>query len=49
MHLAVMHISLAVSCSLPFLCSYNHMWQSHVEIEGYSVTYFECIAMLEAP
>ena len=26
-----------------------HMWQSHVEIEGYSVAYFERIAVLEAP
>ena len=26
-----------------------YMWQSHVEIKGYSVTYFECIAVLGAP
>ena len=25
------------------------MWQSHVEIEGYSVAYFDCIAAFEAP
>ena len=25
------------------------MWQSHVEIEGYSVAYFTCIAVFEAP
>ena len=25
------------------------MWQSHVEIKGYSVAYFERIAVLEAP
>ena len=22
---------------------YSYMWQSHVEIEGYSVVYFDCI------
>ena len=26
-----------------------HMWQSCVEIEGYSVEYFDCIAAFEAP
>ena len=26
-----------------------YMWQSHVEIEGYSVAYFERIAVLGAP
>ena len=26
-----------------------HMWQSHVEIEGYSVTYFDCVVAFEAP
>ena len=25
------------------------MWQSRVEIEGYSVAYFDCIAAFEAP
>ena len=25
------------------------MWQSHVEIEGYSVAYFDRIAAFEAP
>ena len=25
------------------------MWQSHVEIEGYSVVYFDRIAVFEAP
>ena len=25
------------------------MWQSHVEIKGYSVAYFNCIAVFEAP
>ena len=25
------------------------MWQSRVEIKGYSVAYFECIAVFEAP
>ena len=29
--------------------SYLHMWQSRVEIVGYSVTYFDHIAVLEAP
>ena len=26
-----------------------HMWQSHVEIEGYFITYFDRITVLEAP
>ena len=26
-----------------------HMWQSRVEIEGYFVVYFDCIAAFEAP
>ena len=26
-----------------------HVWQSRVEIEGYSVAYFDCIAVFEAP
>ena len=26
-----------------------NMWQSHVEIEGYSVTYFDRIVAFEAP
>ena len=26
-----------------------HLWQSHVEIEGYSVTYFDLIAAFEVP
>ena len=30
-------------------CLKNNMWQSHVEIEGYSVAYFDCIAAFEAP
>ena len=30
-------------------CVCMHMWQSRVEIEGYSVVYFECIAVLEVP
>ena len=25
------------------------MWQSRVEIEGYSIAYFDCIATFEAP
>ena len=25
-----------------------YMWQSRVEIEGYSVVYFDCIAAFEA-
>ena len=25
------------------------MWQSHVEIEGFSVVYFDSIAVFEAP
>ena len=29
--------------------SSNYMWQSHVEIESYSVAYFDCIAAFEAP
>ena len=28
---------------------YIHMWQSRVEIEGYSIAYFERIAVFEAP
>ena len=28
---------------------YKYMWQSHVEIEGYSVAYFDRIAVFEAP
>ena len=28
---------------------YIHMWQSRVEIEGYSVVYFDCIAAFEVP
>ena len=27
----------------------KHIWQSCVEIEGYSVAYFDCIAVFEAP
>ena len=27
----------------------SYMWQSRVEIEGYSITYFDCIAAFEAP
>ena len=27
----------------------NDMWQSHVEIEGYSVAYFDRIAVFVAP
>ena len=27
----------------------NHMWQSHVEIEGYSIAYFDRIAVFEVP
>ena len=27
----------------------THMWQSHVEIKGYSVAYFDRIAAFEAP
>ena len=27
----------------------SHMWQSCVEIEGYSVAYFDRIAVFEAP
>ena len=27
----------------------THVWQSRVEIEGYSVAYFDRIAVLEAP
>ena len=27
----------------------THMWQSRVEIEGYSVVYFDCITVFEAP
>ena len=27
----------------------EYMWQSHVEIEGYSVVYFNCIAAFEVP
>ena len=27
----------------------NKMWQSHVEIEGYSIAYFDRIAVFEAP
>ena len=26
-----------------------HMWQSHVEIEGYSIAYFDHIAAFEVP
>ena len=26
-----------------------HMWQYRVEIEGYSIAYFDCIAVFEAP
>ena len=38
-----------------WLCScylegfYLYMWQSRVEMEGYSNVYFDCIAMFEAP
>ena len=28
---------------------YMYMWQSHVEIEGYSVAYFDRIVVFEAP
>ena len=24
-----------------------HMWESHVEIKGYSIAYFNCIAVFE--
>ena len=27
----------------------THMWQSHVEMEGYSVAYFDRITVFEAP
>ena len=27
----------------------QHMWQSRVEIEGYSIAYFDRIAAFEAP
>ena len=27
----------------------THMWQSRVEIKGYSIEYFDSIAMFEAP
>ena len=32
-----------------WLANYLHMWQSRVEIEGYSVTYFDRIAAFKAP
>ena len=32
-----------------FMSDVCHMWQSRVEIEGYSVAYFDCIAAFEAP
>ena len=35
--------------SPPLYFSALHMWQSRVEIEGYSVTYFDRIPVFEAP
>ena len=39
--------------SKSFLCVQvgedSHIWQSRVEIKGYSVTYFDRIAAFEAP
>ena len=35
---------------LDYVCMPDiHMWQSRVEIEGYSVAYFDRIAVFEAP
>ena len=38
-----------------FICTYlvahvsdMYMWQSRVDIEGYSIAYFDCIAVFEA-
>ena len=31
------------------MCMYIYMWQSHVENEGYSVAYFDCITVFEVP
>ena len=36
-------------CSCYLEECYLYMWQSRVEIVGYSVAYFDCIAVLEAP
>ena len=33
--------------NIRYICA-MHMWQSCVEIEDYSVTYFNCIAMFKA-
>ena len=27
--------------------SFIYMWQSHVEVEGYSIAYFDCIAVFD--
>ena len=37
-----MHLT---TCSQYLKGCYLYMWQSHVEIEGYSVMYFDCIAV----
>ena len=34
---------------MPMLLLQIYMWQSCVEIEGYSVAYFDCITALKAP
>ena len=39
-----------LSCScLSYMTEVIYMWQSRVEIEGYSVVYFVCIAAFKAP
>ena len=39
------HILHPITCILHPI----YMWQSHVEVEGYSVAYFDHIAAFEAP
>ena len=39
----------SVSCNCLFTFNEQYMWQSCVEIEGYSVTYFDCIAAFKVP
>ena len=35
-------------CVLHTVHGFSYMWQSRVEIEGFSVAYFDCIAAFEA-
>ena len=45
-----MYVCVYVSVYCMCACMYvYHMWQSRVELEGYSVAYFDRIAAFEAP